>query len=322
MDYSFIVVNYNMAELVVDLVENIASQLNGDIRYEIIIVDNSTDPSSTLAQDRFRKQIPVQLVRLAENKGFVDALNRALPLAIGQWVTVMHPDITFCNGSITALSNFLAANPRAGVISPDIYYPNGDPTKLRLRRPTVASECRRLGNIFSHIFLRRKLFAEVAQWDHRDSVEANMVMSVCMMFRREALAAIGRIEPQLLIYYSNDWMCHRLAKAGWSCHYTSTARVIHYERFTPQEKYSSSGNMEYKRSTIAANPQMRSDYFVYLRAMYSRLEMVLLRTVALIEDSLQLLSQLKNRNAPARSAAIKKMMQSIWVDLGIRYQRS
>jgi GT2 family glycosyltransferase len=316
MEYSFLIVNFNMAGLVLRLIENLRNAVPIGTRFEIIIADNSTDPEMRLSSQALPADVRTKLLFVEPSRGFVAALNQIIPLARGRWVMIMHPDVELRAGCLNALATFLQANPKAGVLGPDLFYPDGTPNKIRLRSPTTATEARRFLNQLTHILTRRKLTADEILWDRIDDVSTDTVMSVCMLIRREALEAIGAIDSRLVSYYSNDYLCHRVRKLGWTCHYTRTAQAIHFERFAPKGTYSESEVMAYKRSTIAANPRMRLDYFNFLSLCYPFAARIGLRAIALAEDSVQLVAQLKH--PVKRRKQFGRLWASVLIDLGLR----
>jgi GT2 family glycosyltransferase len=257
----------------------------------------------------------VRIVPLGENRGFVDAMNCVLPAARGEWIVMLHPDVELREGCIARLTEFMREHPEAGVVSPDLYYPNGKACRLRLRFPTVRSEWLRLRSMITHILFKRSGPSGELFWARDKDTNAEMVMSVCMFFRREALEAIGPIDSRLVFYYSNDYLCHRLREHAWTCHYVLGAQAVHFERYAPKEMYSQDDVMAYKRSTIAANPRMRADYFAFLSLCYDAGARLALRAIAVAEDAIQLLAQMRN---PVRGKAqIRLLWESIRVDLGL-----
>jgi GT2 family glycosyltransferase len=311
--YSFVLVNFNMAGLVLRLVQQLTESLAGD-SFEIIIADNSSDAGQKLNAGSFADQPRVRLVSLTENRGFVDALNRILPICRGHWITVLHPDVEITGQSIHALSEFLTAHPTAGVVSPDLVYPNGEGCKIRLRAPAARTELRRLGNVLTYIAFKQKFLADEVVWDRSSDTIAETVMSVCMMFRRTALDAAGPVDPGLKFYYANDYLCHCIRQLGLDCHYVKGARAIHFERYTPRQMYSTSEVMRYKSSTVASNPRMRQDYFQYLRLCYPLWKRIILRGVALAEDMLQLAGHIKRLRSGKSERSL--LWKSIRIDLG------
>jgi GT2 family glycosyltransferase len=256
------------------------------------------------------------VLTLPQNVGFVNALNEIIPLATGDRAIIMHLDVELLDGCIQALDDFMEAHPSAAVVSPDLYYPDGQPNKIRTQFPKVSLSLKRVLNKLLFITTRRKLSDDEVLWDHSSDVSVDMVMSVCMMFRKQVLQEIGRVDPRLFFYYSNDYLCGRARQLGWTCHYTRNARAIHFERFTPTEDYSGSDLMTYKKSTVAANPRMRADFFVFLSHFYSLHTRLAFRALAMTEDLIELLAHLTH--SEKRQQNVSSQWRSVLIDLGMR----
>jgi GT2 family glycosyltransferase len=311
-------VNFNMSGLVLRLIENLSRSIPVGATFEVIVADNSTDEAKRLSRDSLLFEPRARLLSLSENRGFVDALNHIIPLSQGRWVCIMHPDVELKDGCLAALSEFLVSHPRAAVVGPDLRYPNGEPCKIRLKSPTVRSELRRLANMFSHIVLGRWLMRGEYVWDRKGDACAETVMSVVMLFRREALLSFDCAITGLVFYFCNDLLCHRVRRNKWTCHYVRDARAVHFERYSPTDMYSPDPVMAYKRSTVTANPRMRSDYFRFLTLCYPVWRRVLLRLCALVEDSTQVAAHMCR---PRRGLGnMSPLWRSVLVDLGLHVE--
>ncbi len=293
MTYSFLLVNFNMWGLVERCIGEIIARAESDGNFEIIVADNSTDARFAAPDHVVRSEPRLRIVKIAENKGWVDALNRILPTASGQYVVIMHPDVTLDESCLGHLQHFLEQNPRAGVVSPDLVYPDGKPNTIRLKFPQISVEIRRLANIVGHILLKKRPFRDEVLWDHKSDVQADMVMSVMMMFRRETLRQIGEIDSRIWTYYANDWLCGRARQLGWTCHYLAAARAVHWERHSPTELYSNSVNSTYKRDPVPVSDRMCRDRFMFLRTFYSLPARLAFRVLTTMEYLIHLLAQLK-----------------------------
>jgi GT2 family glycosyltransferase len=185
--HSFLLVNFNMPGLILRLIDNISDNVDAGAAYEVIIADNSTDATARLSAQHVSNATHVRIVTLTENRGFVNALNEIVPLATGEDVVIMHPDVELQPGCIHALSEFLKAHPQAAVVSPDLYYPNGAPCRIRLRFPSPATEGRRIINKISQILVRRKVVLDEVLWHRSGDIQSETLMSVCKMLRVEVL---------------------------------------------------------------------------------------------------------------------------------------
>lgn len=99
---SAIVVNFNQADLLRECLASlaIAMQYAGE-PHETILVDNgSADGSVEMVRDEFAA---VQLIKLAENRGFAGGVAAGLRAAAGEWVLCINNDATVEEGAIAAL---------------------------------------------------------------------------------------------------------------------------------------------------------------------------------------------------------------------------
>jgi GT2 family glycosyltransferase len=217
----------------------------------------------------------------------------------------MHPDVTLAEGCLDELRSFLEQHPRAGVVSPALIYPDGMPNAIRLRFPSVSVELQRLVNIVCHILLKRRPLAGEELWDHKQDVQADMVMSVLMMFRGETLRQIGLIEPRLWMYYANDWLCGRARQLGWTCHYVAAARATHWERYSPPGLYSNTATSAYKRDSMPVSDRLCRDRITFLRAFYPLPACMAFRLLVTLEYFVHLMAQLKPGRGQRRESIRK-----------------
>lgn len=308
MTYSFLLVNFNMWGLVERCIRDTRACLGPEESCEFVVADNSTDPTHAAPPDGELPAVRVQ--RVPANRGWVDALNRIIPAAAGEFIVIMHPDVTPEPGCFATLRRFLEEHPAAAVVSPDLVYPDGSPNSIRLRFPSVGVEVRRLVNILIHIAFKRRPVRDEVLWDHASDVQADMVMSVLMMFRREALRQIGPVEKRLWTYYANDWLCGRARALGWTCHYVAGARATHWERHAPRGLYSAGPSSAYKRDPVPVSDRMCLDRFVFLSAFCSVPVCVAFRVLATVEHLVHLVAQFKPGRA-RRGAAIRRYAATI-----------
>ena len=308
--YSFLFVNFNMWGLLEKCIHALFESLENDEPYEIVVADNSTDPAFAAPENCAGLYPQIKLLRLAENRGWVHALNQALPLAAGRFVIIMHPDVEVTPGCLARLRGFLEAHPRAGIVGPDLSYPDGTPNAIRTRFPTLGVELRRIVNILTHIVLKRKFIRDELLWNHERDARVDMVMSVLMMVRHEVLSAIGPIDERLWTYYANDWLCARAGKLGWTCHYVAGAKAIHYERHANQRLYSSAEASSYKRSSMPVSDRMFADKFIFLQQVAEPLRLLAFRLLATCEFLIHIAAQLK-RPREERNVAILKLWATI-----------
>lgn len=84
--------------------------------WELIIADDSTDPSTVEAIDTFRSDARVSILRRPSRMGFVAALNEGLHLARGKYIARMDGDDVSLNERLEKQVYFLEAHPEIALL--------------------------------------------------------------------------------------------------------------------------------------------------------------------------------------------------------------
>lgn len=96
MKVSIITVTYNSEQTLGDTIESVITQKYPDVEY-IVIDGKSTDDTQDII-DKYRQHIDV--IRIEEDLGIYDALNKGILLAEGDIIGILHSDDVFANDSV------------------------------------------------------------------------------------------------------------------------------------------------------------------------------------------------------------------------------
>jgi len=217
IDTAAVLVNWNGAD---DTLATLASldRAAGRERLRVVVVDNgSTDGSA----ERLRRERPdVELLATGKNLGFAGGNDEGLRLVLADpriaRVLLLNTDVEVDPGFLAPLASALA-EPRVAAAGPKIFYFD-PPDRLwaaggRLRiRETVAVELGR-GRPDGPEFSR--------------PLDVSYLTTCCLLVRREALAAVGLLDP---VYFINvddaDW-CRRALDRGFVLRYVPESRIWH-----------------------------------------------------------------------------------------------
>lgn len=198
-------------------------------KIEIIVVDNASPDLDALQEICLRAG--AVLLRARTNLGYGRAANAGLRLARGSCLAVANPDLVFSPGALTALAEFLQTHPQAGVVSPQLVYPDGTPQPSARRFPRLRYAFAGRRSFFTRWFPRYRLardflYAGLDQSDKPVTVEA--VIGALMVFRREALEQVGGFDENYFLFGEDMDLCRRLWQAGWQVYLDPRVRVVHY----------------------------------------------------------------------------------------------
>lgn len=193
---------------------------------QVVVVDNASRDGTVAGLGEDFPQ--VELIVNGENRGFAAASNQAMAVSHGRHLLLLNPDTVVPPGGLQELVVFADQHPQAGIIGPQLRYPDGR-LQLSCRRfPTVTAA------IFRHTLLGR-LFPRVASvsdylmadWDHQEAREVDWVSGAAMLIRRELYEEIGPLDESFFWGSEDVDYCWRAHKAGWKVLYAPTPRIIH-----------------------------------------------------------------------------------------------
>src|ERR1700756_3128548 len=133
---SVCIVTYNSENVLADCLESLASAVGRVEPFELIIVDNGSEDSTTR---RARTLAPwAQIVELGANRGYAAGINAATRIATGEAVLLINPDVRLGRGCVPRLVAGLA-EPGVGIRPPRLpdaaerlqYSLRREPTVLR-----------------------------------------------------------------------------------------------------------------------------------------------------------------------------------------------
>lgn len=235
-DLSVILVNYNVAPLVLQAVGSLLSQKftaqdGGDGRLEILVIDNASSPDDIARLDRLPSSV-IQL-RHDRNLGFAAANNRGIERASGRYLCFLNPDTRVLDGAMEALLQHLYRHPEVGAVGPRIWadddraflLPPGDPPTLSFILTRMVGEIvPEVGRRQSHRWHRYAL----TFWRSRAPVAVLMLSGACILTSRGVVDSVGGFDPGYFLYYEDaDW-CRRVRGAGYRLAVVPDAEIVHY----------------------------------------------------------------------------------------------
>jgi N-acetylglucosaminyl-diphospho-decaprenol L-rhamnosyltransferase len=179
--------------------------------------------------------------RVIENErtlGFGANINRGVAATSAPFVAVSNPDIEAAPGSIAALREFAEGNPRAGILGPQMRYPDGRWQPSRRSFPTVR------GTIVRRTPLRHMLHPEHRQRRHyllderpERPVPSQWLLGAFLFLRRKLLHDLGGLDEGYRLYGDDIDLAYRARKAGWERWYIPEAVVIHHHQAVTDRRF-------------------------------------------------------------------------------------
>lgn len=228
MVLSIVIVNWNTRDLLRDCLAS-AQSSTFSAGFETIVVDNdSPDQSAELVESEFPE---VKLVRAGRNAGYAAGNNLGFALAQGEFILALNPDTVLEPETLQLAVESLRSEPGAGALGARLVGPDGR-TQPSVRGfptlPGILGDLTGLGRL-----LPRSPFGSyrLSDFDYERRGDAPQPMGTFLLFRREALAAVGDparpFDESFPIFFNEVDLLYRLRQAGWRCLYDPAVRVRH-----------------------------------------------------------------------------------------------
>lgn len=212
---SVLVVTYNSAKLLADVLESVLSH-DGPLR-ELIVVDNaSTDDSLAIA--RSFEPRGARVMAAGTNRGFAGGNNDAARAATAPVLLLLNPDAILEPGALAAILDAFARNPRAGILGARVTNLEGTHLLHCGGLIGVPPHCRHLGH------------GEPDSGQNAEPLSVEYVTGACLAIRRTVWDELGGLDEDYRpAYYEDVDLCARARHAGHTVLYWPALRARHHE---------------------------------------------------------------------------------------------
>lgn len=272
MDLSVIIVNHNTLPLTRRCIDSLYA-LTQKRLFEVIVVDNASTDGS---QRELSHDERIIFLPLKQNEGYGRANNRALRIALGQYILFLNPDTRLLNNAAEQMVALLEQRRDVVACGANLYNEKLQP--MLSFRPFLPSLFSEVDSLLCGLPQRLR-WGRNRYFNHSTTERrVSYITGADMMVRRIALDKVGGFNEEFFLYYEDTDLCRRLATQGTllslpSAHiqHTEGGSFIHSRRQTRRILLSEQGRECYFRLNHsrlhhnAANAVYRCS--LYLRSM-------------------------------------------------------
>lgn len=222
MDVSIIIVNYNTSHLIKNCIDSII-KLTEIIEYEIIVVDNATEPD---LEEKLLFSDKVKVVKLDRNLGFGLANNEGFKYATGKYVLCLNPDTLLINNAIWTLFNSLESNSQIGICGGNLYDELNKPA-LSFKRmlPGILNE---LNELFFEI--PQRVLTKNRYFNYSEKIiNVGYISGADLMIRYDVFKKMNGFSSSFFMYYEETDLCARVMRDGYGIISVPQAKIQHLE---------------------------------------------------------------------------------------------
>lgn len=234
MQLSFIIVNYNVTELLRKCLLSIQKYSDG-LSYEVIIVDNDSPDQSW--KELIREFSSFKFIAADANLGFAKANNRAVQHARGAWLYFLNPDTELEGYYLQEIIEFASMQKNFGSLGLRMHNAEGNflPESKRAVPDVI--------NSFQKLFIGQKTFGKKSYY--RDDINENDIAPVeiltgaNLLIRKETYLKAGGFDERYFMYGEDIDLCYTLLNMGLQNFYYGKFSVLHHkgESTVKDEKY-------------------------------------------------------------------------------------
>ncbi len=219
MDISFIIVNWNTA----DLLKNAIRSIKNDYSFEIIVVDNaSTDGSVGM----LKKEFPdVFMIENSVNMGFAGAVNQGIGVAVGDYVILLNSDAVLGSESVERLISYMNENQDTGICGGQLINPDGSRQNSFDNFPSLATEL--LNKSLLRLFFPDKYPSKNIDYDTPLNVDS--IIGACFVISKKCMQEVGLLDEDYFFFMEETDWCYRASKAGYKITFVPSAKITHLQ---------------------------------------------------------------------------------------------
>lgn len=236
---SVIILNWNGKEDTTQCLESIGKSQISNYKLQIIVVDNkSIDGTQIAVKKVFKKiqentNISCKLIENEENLGFAGGNNVGMKYALdngADYIMLLNNDTYVDKNLVTDLIRELNKYPKAGVISPKIYFAKGfEYHKKRYKKDELGQVIWYAGGDvdWNNVYGSNHGVDEVDKGQFEKTVDTDFATGCCMFFRSKVLKDLGLFDKKYFAYFEDSDLSQRAKRTGWRVLYTPKPRLWH-----------------------------------------------------------------------------------------------
>ena len=222
MDISIIIINWNTRDILHNCLASVYRTI-GDIRHEIIVVDNaSRDGSAAMLRDEYPQ---VRIIQNEENRGFGAANNQAMRVMAGRYALLLNSDTVLTESAVYELFSFMENHPNAAMACGQLLNADGSKQNSIAGFPTLLTLLTNMP-LLEYLFPKRY---PSKRYHYREPIEIDSGIGACLLVRKNTIDEVGMFDERYFFFFEETDWAHQMKQAGWKNFHVPTAFIYHLQ---------------------------------------------------------------------------------------------
>ncbi|KFC18576.1 glycosyltransferase family 2 protein [Epilithonimonas lactis] len=223
MKLSFIIVHYQVKDLLENCILSIKKYIQG-IDYEIIVVDNnSPDPKW---KELIGHYPDVKFIALEENYGFSKANNIGVSSARGEYVYILNPDTEIEGHYFQEILDFADAQEKFGALGLRMHDAKGE--FLPESKRSIPALVNSFEKLFTKLSNDSKTYYrnDIGEFD---IAEVEVMTGANLLMKKSVYEQVGGFDEQYFMYGEDIDLCYTILRNGFTNFYYGKYSILHYK---------------------------------------------------------------------------------------------
>jgi GT2 family glycosyltransferase len=223
IDLSVIIVSYNSSRHLERCLNSIKKS-SDNLQKEVIVLDNNSRDKSIEILQKYTDYITI--IQNKRNSGYAGGNNLAYSISKGKFLLFLNPDTSVFPDSIAELHLFANKHPEAGIIGPQLIFPDGTTQRYFCNFYSVRSILLRrslLGMLF-----RKSLYHPLEGiLNENVAIELDWLLGSALFISRKNFEECGMFDEKYRLYFEDVDICYRIKKRGLKVLYYPKVKIVH-----------------------------------------------------------------------------------------------
>lgn len=279
MDVSIITINYKSHALLEKCIQSIYKQTK-DIKFEIIIVDNSCDDNETeIIKEIFRNNLDIKIIKTDYNLGTSKANNLGALNASGDYLLFLNNDTILLNNAIKYLVE-TAINNHCAAVGSNLLTKDLKPAHSFICDEYNLKEYKKIHSLFLSLLTKVKKKRYDYNYKGNDIEIKGYACSATLLVEREKFFSVGKFDESIFMYGDDPLLCFNLIhKHNEKLFICGKSKIIHLEGGSDESIYSDFKSLHFVKGPFvyfckAYGEEVGKLYLKECRKIYSRRKII------------------------------------------------